>query len=58
MEIAKLLDKIDKEESLYEVTVNLARKARQLQDKIKPSDKEIINAVIVTLEEELAARNK
>ncbi|MCK4244396.1 MAG: hypothetical protein KAX20_02085 [Candidatus Omnitrophica bacterium] len=58
MEIGKLLDRIDKEENLYHITVNLSQKARQLQDKIKPSDKEIANPVVAVLEKELAARTK
>ena len=58
MEIGKLMDRIAQEENLYHITLNLSQKARQLQDKIKPSDKEIVNPVVAVLEEELAARTK
>ncbi len=58
MEIGKLLDRIGREESLYHLTLNLAQKARQLQDKTTPAEKEIANSVVAVLEEELAARTK
>ena len=58
MEIGKLLDRIDKEENLYHITLSLSQKARQLQDKTTPSDKEITSPVVAVLEKELAARAK
>ncbi len=58
MKITELIDKINPEENLYSLVVELAQKARELQSKAKPPGEKIINPVITVLEEELAKRTE
>ncbi|HCG77508.1 MAG: hypothetical protein COZ37_06820 [bacterium (Candidatus Ratteibacteria) CG_4_10_14_3_um_filter_41_18] len=58
MKISELIDKLDPEENLYAIVVDLAQKARELQTKSKPSEGKNVNPVIAVLEEELAKRTE